>query len=285
MDKDLILKMQKGELTEHIIYRRLARFVTNDEHRRILDKISNEEFNHYQTLKGFSKKESYSDKFKIYWFIFISRFLGLNFGLKLMESGEDRAQDIYGQLKSISPEIEAIIRDEEKHEKEIISLISEERLKYASSIVLGLNDALVELTGALAGFTLALQNTRLIGMVGLITGLAASMSMASSEYISTTHEETDKNPVKASVYTGIAYIGTVLFLILPYFLFNNMFVSLGFTIINALLVMLVFTYYISIAKGLPFKRRFFEMAALSLSIAAISFFIGLLIRKIFGVEI
>jgi len=188
-------------------------------------------------------------------------------------------------LKGISPEIESIIHDEEEHEKEIIGLIDEEYLKYVSSMVLGLNDALVELTAALAGFTLALQNGRLIGVVGLITGIAASMSMAASEYLSTKQEETEKDPIKASIYTGIAYIITVILLVLPYFLFRNVYISLGSAVLTALLIILIFTFYISVAKGLNFKKRFAEMAGLSLSIACATFFIGLAIRKIFSVEI
>lgn len=144
---------------------------------------------------------------------------------------------------------------------------------------------MAELTGALAGFTLALQNSRIIGVVGLITGLAGSMSMASSEYLSTKQEETDKDPFKASLYTGLAYVGAVLFLIFPYFLFKNIFLSLTFTLINALLVMFIFTFYVSMAKGPQFKKRFFEMAGLSLGITAISFFIGLTVRKVFNIGI
>ncbi len=202
-----------------------------------------------------------------------------------MEAGEKYNQKLYDELKQISKDVEAVIRDEQKHEKEMISLIDEERLKYVSSMVLGLNDALVELTGALAGFTLALNNTRLIGVIGLITGLAAAMSMASSEYLSTKHEETDKAPLKASVYTGIAYVGTVLLLILPYFLFNNVFVALGATLACGLSIMCLFTLYVSIAKDLLFGRRFFEMASISLGIAGISFLIGLVVRKTFNVEV
>jgi VIT1/CCC1 family predicted Fe2+/Mn2+ transporter len=202
-----------------------------------------------------------------------------------MESGEDLAQDIYKSVVGISPKVESIIRDEERHEKELIELIDEERLKYISSMVLGLNDALVELTAALAGFTLALQNGRLIGVVGLITGIAASMSMAASEYLSTKQEETDKDPIKASIYTGIAYICTVILLVSPYFFFKNIFFSLGLVVAMALFIILLFTFYISVAKGLNFRKRFIEMAGLSLSIASATFFIGLAIRKVFGVGI
>ena len=285
MDQKLVLKIQKGELTEHIIYKKLAKIVKNKDHSELLDRISKDELEHYNVFKSLTGKESSPDKFRIFLYVFIARFLGLNFGLKLMESGEDLAQDIYKNLIVVSPKVESIIREEEKHEKELIGLIDEERLKYISSMVLGLNDALVELTAALAGFTLALQNGRLIGVVGLITGIAASMSMAASEYLSTKQEETDKDPVKASIYTGIAYICTVILLVTPYFFFKNIFFSLALVILLALFVILIFTFYISVAKGLNFKKRFIEMAGLSLSIAFATFFIGLAIRKVFGVEI
>lgn len=285
MDRELILRIQRNEITEYFVYKKLAAIIGKDGHRQILERVADEEKKHYDFFKSLTGEDAAPDKGKIFRFVLISRFLGLNFGLKLMESGENMAQDTYARLKAISAQVEEVIRDEEKHEKEIIGLIDEESLKYVSSMVLGLNDALVELTGALAGFTLALQNTRLIGMVGLITGLAASMSMASSEYLATKHEETDKDPLKASVYTGLAYVGTVIFLIFPYFLAQNIFFSLGFTLVNALLVMLVFTFYVSVAKGLNFRKRFFEMAGISLGIAGISFMIGLIVRKVFGIEI
>ncbi len=95
-------------------------------------------------------------------------------------------------------------RDEQHHEEKLIEMIDEERLQYMGSVVLGLNDALVEFTGALAGFTLALNDTKLIALTGSITGIAAALSMASSEYLSTKSEKThNKRPVKAAIYTGI----------------------------------------------------------------------------------
>ena len=283
--KEKVLKAQRNELTEHIIYQELAAAVKDKGQSEILARISQEELGHYEFFKSITQEDSRPARLKVLIFVLISRVFGLNFGLKLMEKGEDLAQDTYEKLKEISPEIERVINDEEKHEYELINLIDEERLMYISSMVLGLNDALVELTGALAGFTLAIQNTRLIGVVGLITGIAASMSMAASEYLSTKQEETKKSPLKASIYTGLAYVGTVLLLIFPYLLFKNIFICLGFVIFNALLVILVFTFYISVAKGFHFRKRFFEMAGLSLSIAVINFFIGLIIRKVFGVEV
>ena len=164
-------------------------------------------------------------------------------------------------------------------------MLDEERLRYAGSIVLGLNDALVELTGALAGLTLALQNEKLIALSGLITGIAASMAMAASEYLSTRSEKTDRHPVRAAVYTGSAYFITVIFLVLPYLLFSNYYLDLAIALTTAVIIIAVFNYYISVAKDESFRERFIEMAVLSLSVAAISFVVGFFIRKWLGVEV
>jgi VIT1/CCC1 family predicted Fe2+/Mn2+ transporter len=277
--------MQRSEITDHIVYKKLSGIIKNKKYSQVLDRISQEELVHYGVFREVTGSEVPPDRLKIAIYVFVARLLGLNFGLRLMEGAEGIAQDAYLEIKDVSLKVDEIIKDEKTHESELISLIDEERLKYASSMVLGLNDALVELSGALVGFTLALQQTRLVGIVGLITGIAASMSMAASEFLSTKHEETDKDPLKASIYTGLAYVGTVVLLVTPYFIFRNIFFCLSLVIVNAILLILVFTFYISVAKGLNFKKRFLEMAGISLGIAAINFLIGLLIRRVFGIEV
>ena len=78
---------------------------------------------------------------------------------------------------------------------------------------------------------------------------------------------------------------TVFFLILPYLVLKNPFVSLGATLGIAVLIIFVFNYYISVAKDYNFRRRFLEMAAISLGVAGISFLIGVLIKQYIGIEI
>ncbi len=202
-----------------------------------------------------------------------------------MERGEGEAQNFYREIAEKVPGAQDVIKDEVRHEKELLNLIDEERLKYAGSMVLGLNDALVELTGALAGFTLALRNTSLIAMTGLITGIAAALSMAASEYLSTKAEETSKSPEKAALYTGGMYIAAVIVLVLPFIILRNAFLSLGISIACALVMILMFTFYISVAKELPFRRRFLEMALISLGVAAFSFGVGMVLRLFFSVEL
>jgi VIT1/CCC1 family predicted Fe2+/Mn2+ transporter len=205
-----------------------------------------------------------------------------------MELGEERAQVNYSLIAKIIPEAQAIIADEKAHEDQLIELLDEELLNYMGSVVLGLNDALVELTGVLAGFTLVFQDTRLIAIAGLITGIAAALSMGASEYLATRSEErTSKSPLKSALYTGAAYLGTVFFLIFPYIIFDNLspLVNLAIALINAVILVFLFTFYISVAKNLPFRRRFFEVISISLGIAALTFIIGMVVRSVLKIEI
>jgi len=276
---------QKIEITEYHIYQRLAKRIADLENRQVLERIAEDELRHAKDWQAYTGKEIKPDRWAIWKYTFLSRVFGFTFGIKLMERGEEKAQANYATLRGSVPEIDQWIKDEEEHEQTLLELFDEEILQYAGSVVLGLNDALVELTGALAGLTLALQNTQLIALSGLITGIAAAMSMAASEYLSTRSEDTDKHPVRAAIYTGIAYIVTVALLIIPYLVIPNYYIDLGLALLTAFIIIAAFNYYISIAKDEPFKERFLEMAGLSFGVAAISFIIGYFIRRWLGIEI
>jgi VIT1/CCC1 family predicted Fe2+/Mn2+ transporter len=283
--KNKIRLAQVNEITEYYVYKKLAQSIKDTHNKNILNRIADDELKHYNFWKKQTKNEVKPSKIKYFKYVLLSKIFGITFAIKLMEKGEEKAQSNYNKLSEFFSEAKQIMKDEDEHEKQLINLVDEKRLRYVGSMVLGLNDALVELTGALAGLTFAFQKTQLIALAGLITGIAASFSMAASEYLSTKSEKSDKNPLRASFYTGFAYVFTVLFLIFPFFLLNNVYFALGFTIINAVIVIFIFTYYISIAKDLSFRKRFTEMIVISLGIAALTFFIGFLIRSYLQIEV
>ncbi|MFN8387456.1 MAG: VIT1/CCC1 transporter family protein [Anaerolineales bacterium] len=280
-----ILGFQRTEITEYHIYSRLAKRIKSPENAKLLEKIAQDELRHYNEWKQHSGRDVRPQWLKVWWYYLISRIFGYTFGVKLMERGEEKAQKGYAEITAIIPDAARIQHEEDEHEEQLIAMLSEERLEYAGSVVLGLNDALVELTGALAGLTLALQNVKLIALSGLITGIAAAMSMAASEYLSTRSENTTKNPARAALYTGIAYICTVFLLILPYLLFENYFFDLAWALTTAVIIIAAFNYYISVAKDESFRARFLEMAGLSLGVALFSFIIGYFIRMWLGIEV
>lgn len=282
--------LQKGEINGYHIYMCLSNRIKDEHNKTVLKAIAIEERNHYDIFKSFTNEDIKYNRFLVFLFTTIARLFGLTFGVKLLERGEKKDIIRLNLLKDTIPGIDRVIKDEEKHEASLINMLNEEGLSYMSSVVLGLNDALVELTGALAGFTLSIQHSRTIALLGLITGISASLSMAASEYLATKTEEEESNEekskaFKASLYTGSAYIVTVILLIIPFLLFTSYILALGISIAVAIIIIAVFNYYISVAKDYSFKKRFFGMASVSVAVATISFLIGYLVKTFIGVDL
>jgi len=280
----VFLGFQKNEITEHHVYRRLARRVKG-ENRRVLERISQDELRHYHVWRELSGQDVSPCRWRIFFYTLVAWVLGLTFAIKIMERHEDEAEKAYAQMVKDVPQAEEILKDEFEHEKLLVGMIREERVAYVGSMVLGLNDALVELTGSLAGLTFALQKTKVIGMAGVIMGIAATLSMMASEYLSQKSEGGDKNPFKASFYTGLAYLFTVFLLVAPYFIFSHYLLALLVAVTDAVIVIYLFSFFVSVVKDEDFKGRFIEMLVISMGVAVVSFAIGLLARRFLGVDI
>jgi VIT1/CCC1 family predicted Fe2+/Mn2+ transporter len=280
-----VLAMQRGAMTEYFIYRRLARSIRNAHNRGVLQRIAQDELGHHNIWKQYTRQVVRPSRFKIWLYYLISRIFGLTFGMKLMEYGEEQAQRVYGEIARSVPAAAEIAGDEVRHERALIDLIDEERLRYTADMVRGLNVALVELTGLLAGLTLALPESQLIILTGLIAGAAMVLSVASTEYLGTKSGEGTHSPFKAVLYGALANAITLLLLIFPYFIFSNLYYALGLMLFNAVVIVLLFSYYISVARDISFRTRFLEMAAVSLGVAGLAFVIGLLARTLLHIEI
>ena len=282
----VVKKMQQNELTESVIYEEIAKFAKGDENKATLLRLAAEERAHYEIWQAYSGIEMKPEKFKVMKYKLLARIFGFTFAVKLMENGEEAAQSEYELLAEEVEESLMIREQEEEHEEALLAMLDEERLQYVGSMVLGLNDALVELTGSLAGFTFALQNTSLIALSGLIIGISATFSMASSEFLAA-RSEGRSDALKSCSYTGVAYLITVVLLVAPYLLLGSSQYMLALFCMLAIVVLIiaVFTYYTSVAQDQPFKSRFLEMALISIGVAVISFFVGILAKQFLGVEI
>ena len=282
----IIKKMQQNELTESVIYREIAKFAKGEENKNVLKRLSDEEKAHYEIWKKYTKIEMKPQKGKILKYKFIARVFGFTFAVKLMERGEEIAQKEYALLLEEVEESALIRSQEEEHEASLLGMLDEELLQYVGSMVLGMNDALVELTGSLAGFTFAMQNTRLVALSGLILGISATFSMAASEFLSA-RSEGRTDAMKSCLYTGVAYLVTVVLLIAPYLIFSNeMYITaLICMLVTVILIIAGFTYYISVAKDEKFRPRFLEMSLISIGVAIISFGVGILAKKFLGIDL
>ena len=282
----IIRRMQQNELNESVIYEKVAAFSSGEQNRQTLLRLSREEKAHYLIWSKYTDAQLKPQRLKVFWYVLLARLLGFTFAVKLMERGEEGAQEEYALLAAEVEESITIRQQEEEHEKALLDMLDEERLQYVGSMVLGLNDALVELTGSLAGFAFALQNTRLIALSGLIVGISATFSMASSEFLAA-RSEGRNDALKSCSYTGIAYLLTVVALIAPYLIFpaGQYIPALLCMLLVVILIIAGFTFYTSIAQGQPFGSRFGEMAVISIGVAVVSFVVGILAKQILGVDI
>ncbi len=281
-----IVQFQRDEITGNIIYEYIADRQKDKKNKAVLLEIASAERNHYEIWKEYTGRDVSPHYVKIILFKIMSRVMGYTFTIKYMEQTEEFGIRELNAIEKEIPEARAIVDDEEEHEDSLMEMLDEERLHYVGALVLGLNDALVELTGTIAGLTFALASTRLVALSGIITGVSATLSMAASNYLA---ERANGNAraLKSSVYTGVAYLITVILMVLPYLLLpNSLYIAaFGIMLSVVVLIILVFNYYISVAQGLPFLRRFGEMALISLGVAFISFIIGMIAKKLIGIDV
>lgn len=281
-----ILKFQRDEITGSMLYEYIAKRVKDKVNSAALMEIALAERSHYETWKRYTGKDVSPNRLKMFFFKMVSLIFGYTFTIKYFEKDEEYGVKEMEAIVSEIPEAKDVIDDEEQHESRLIAMIDEDRLHYVGSMVLGLNDALVELTGTIAGLTFALMNTRLVALSAIITGVSATLSMGASNYLAERASGNSK-ALKSSLYTGVAYLITVALMVLPYLLMpNSMYIS-AFAIMLTVVVLIIlfFNYYISVAQSLPFFKRFAEMALISLSVAAISFAIGLVAKALLGVDV
>lgn len=281
-----IRKAQIDEKVGAALYAFMAKREKKPENKRLLSQMAADEQRHAIIWEGVGGETVKPARLRVLWGKVLTVVMGFTFVVKRMQRTEQLGVEVYEELQRDLPQAAAILEDERRHEKELYNMLDEERLHYVGAMVLGLNDALVELTGAIAGVTFALADTKLVAMTGIITGISATLSMAASNYLA---ERADGNTqaLKSSLYTGVAYLVTVALLVTPYLLFPNGMYLAAFVVMIAtvLLIILFFNYYISVAKDEPFLRRFGEMAVISLSVAVISFGIGLLAKELLGIDV
>ena len=280
-----LMAAQRTEISEHYIYARLAGVIRGKKNREILSSISEDELRHHNLCNIYTCREVKPNRFKIWLYYVIARVFGVTFGLKLMERGEDKAHAVYRDLAPTIPEAAGVAEDEERHGNELLNLIDDERLEYSSDIVRGLNVAVVELTGALSGFTLALRENDLVLTAGIIIGITMSLSIAGTEYLATKSSTSAKNPLKSAVYGGLANALTVVLLLIPFLFIGNIYLALGVMILETMVILYVLTFYLSVARETPVTRMFLEMTGISLGIAALAFGIGFLAREFLHIHI
>jgi VIT1/CCC1 family predicted Fe2+/Mn2+ transporter len=273
-----LIRFQRNEKTEFAIYSTLAKR-SRGKNREIFQKIARDEAAHYAHFKKFTGVDVNGNPFKTFFYLTLAGIFGITFAIKLMERGEDEAHDSYNEVLSKVSQLKGIAAQELKHENALMGMIDEEKLGYLSSMVLAINNALQELTGVVVGLAFALRDSKMTGITALITGIAATLAMVASEYLSQKSEGGDgKDPAKAAVYTGVMYLTTVTMIVGPFFLMQNYLLALALAVFDAVLIMFVFSMFMAVVKDMKFKKSFLEVFIITAIVVGVSYGIGTLIR-------
>jgi VIT1/CCC1 family predicted Fe2+/Mn2+ transporter len=76
-------------------------------------------------------------------------------------------------------------------------------------------------------------------------------------------------------------------LILPFLLApaEGYLLAMGTTLLTAILIIAGFNCYLSVAKERPFRKSFLTMVGISLSVAAVSFLVGMIVKNVLGIDL
>ncbi len=281
------------EFRHGAIFRYLAKYETSPEFKRILTTLASHEDDHLAFWLTRSEKKSFTiSRFELLKHRLIRKFLGLTFAAKYLESFQEDSSAAYSEILAetkdevLSEKMRALVKAEQEDEQTLIGNIKEERVAFISNIVLGLNDGLIELTGALVGFSFALQKPSLVALTGAITGISAALSMASSAYLQARHDPDRMHEAKKSgIYTGIAYLIVVILLVAPFLLLGSVPAALIAMACIVLFIILCVSFYTAVLFDRRFTAQAGEMLMFSIGVACVAFLIGILFRNMTGIEL
>jgi len=318
MQQEYLARAQ-NELTEHLVYGKLARREKNPANRALLERLSVQEKSHYEFWKSLieedarrdnngSEKKSHDDSSRgepvaisprplaLYGIPILRAVFGVTFTTKFLETHEKSAIATYERMladagtgtsptmsESHRARLREIIADEKTHEQGLIAGLREKRVAYIGFIALGLADAIVEITGVHAGFLGVTGDTLVAGVAGVIVGFAAAISMGFASYIQA-KQDTEKSALVSAFATGLSYLGSVVLLALPYFLIRTMIPAFIVSTSVGLILLAAFTFYTAVVFDRKFSREFAQSAALMLGTALATFILGKVIGGAFGLN-
>jgi VIT1/CCC1 family predicted Fe2+/Mn2+ transporter len=288
MEQTFILNAQ-NELTEHYVYHRLAKTEKNPQNKTLLQTLAQQEKEHYEFWQSLVPNIKIKPRHRtIVSLTFLRIVFGITFVSKLLEGDEKKLITSYEAAADTIPtaqkeQFAKILEEERNHEQALIAKLKERRVSYISFIVLGLADAIVEITGVHAGFLGVTGSTLIAGISGIIVGFSAAISMGSASYLQA-KQEPDKSALISGLATGLAYFFSVILLALPYFLIRTMIVAFTLSTSVGVILIATFTFYGAIVFGRKFWREFVEATGLMLATAFLTFILGTVISNIFHIH-
>jgi vacuolar iron transporter family protein len=201
--------------------------------------------------------------------------------------------------------VRSILEDEFKHEDAVVTSAAEPRLnpERVRNIFLGLNDGLVEILGAVSGFFAALGSATTVLMAASTVAVAGALSMAAGAWVAVDSEseiratetarrrflgekapedEAGESPLRSALVVGTSYFAGALVPVLP--------VLVGATsalpsVLTAGSLIIIVSVLLAFLSGMEMKRRVVANVVTIAAAVGITFVIGLLANRLWGVSL
>ncbi len=279
------------EFTDSTLYERLSATVdASSPFAAILKTLSATEHKHFEFWRRYVPGEAPKlDRFKVFWVLFLRRVLGLTFASRYLDRHEASVVKEYQAVAGLIPEadraaFDEMVSDEREHENEFARKVESTAVRYISFVVLGLADALVEISGIHAGSLGIYRETEIAGLAGIVAGAAASMAMASAAYAQAKQGFSGSAKLSA-IYTGVSYFISAVLLATPYFLTKSMVYALTSSLSVAVIMLALTTYYSTVIGNKPFMREFVEILAILLGATLALYVFGYFVGTSTGIKI
>jgi VIT1/CCC1 family predicted Fe2+/Mn2+ transporter len=274
------------ELLDHELYARLAARERNERNRKLLEELARDELRHHlfwSKLAG-PVRLGLGDRLRLRLLLSLSRLAGKTFTIKLLERGEAATVGEYRRAAAelggeLAAELAKVIEEEELHESELAGSLDELVVRQLGSIALGVSDAIIELTGVLAGFAGYTGSPLQVAAAGLIVGVSAALSMAAAAYSQAKHER-GKNPRTTATFTGLFYMLTVLALVAPLLLGVPASIGVALSLACALAILAAFSFYSAVIMERPFLREYLENAAVIMAVSLVGYAFGQVVKEL-----
>ena len=196
---DEIKKVLNSEKLSYELYSKLERIERNKQLKRKLKELKELDVKHIKVWTeiyaelNISAKEN-ANKIELFLFVLLRRLFGSGLTLSVINSLENRKVSDLSKIFDVIPDKqkEKVVNYlvEELYQERILKKESWESgvLSHIRDVVFGMNDGLVEVLAAVAGFTGAIHNNLLIAVAGTIVGLSGTISMAVGAYLSSKSE-------------------------------------------------------------------------------------------------
>ena len=197
---DEIKRMLDSERLSYEIYSKLEVIEHNTKLKKKLKELRNLDVNHIKIWESVYKDMGLpitkkSHRLEIFSFLLLRRIFGAGLTLSVINSMENRkVSDLSKVFEDMSEKEKYKIVDylvEELYQERLLKKESWEKgvLSHIRDVVFGMNDGLVEVLAAIAGFTGAIHNNLIIAVAGIIVGLSGTLSMAVGAYLSSKSEK------------------------------------------------------------------------------------------------